>query len=195
LIGALIRDTIYIVGGELAWQRTYKDGSTELYTGSSLPYCIIGFSADTPGRATDDQSVIYQINLTHPFTSDDSIKNASRIFTTLDKPNSALQVQNGHMLANDYEFILYGGLMADSDSVTYPGQDWALARDILQHDPVPLRKVEWRNITLPSRVTRYVGGGAYVSAPSEDLAWVFGGSRVRLSQAACPLTGTDGIAY
>jgi len=77
------------------------------------------------------------------------------------------------MLANDYEFILYGGLMADTDSVTYPGQNWALARDIFQHDPVPLQGPEWRDITLPSKVTRNVGGGAYVSAPSEDLAWVF----------------------
>jgi hypothetical protein len=136
--------------------------------------------------------VIYQINLTHPFTSDNVLKNASTIFTTLDKPNGANfapQVQNGHMLANDYEFILYGGLMPDTDAVTYPGPDWALARDIFRHDPVPLQEPEWRQITLPSDVpvTRNVGGGAYVSAPSEELAWVFDGSRVRLSQAVCPL--------
>ena len=85
--------------------------------------------------------------------------------------------------------------MTDTDSVTYPNQDWALARDIFQHDPVPLPNPEWRNMILSSQVTRYVGGGAYVSAPSEDLAWVFDGSRVRLSQAAYPLAGTDGIAY
>lgn len=68
--------------------------------------------------------------------------------------------------------------MEDSASYNFPLQNWAFAKDIYQHGAVPLpRPGESRDIVLAG-VTRDVAAGAYVSVPSENLAFVFGGSRV-----------------
>jgi hypothetical protein len=77
--------------------------------------------------------------------------------------------------------MLYGGVMDDTDAYTMPATDWALAKDLYQHDPVPLQNPgQWRNVELDG-ITRNVAAGGYVSVPSEGLAFVFGGSRVCLN--------------
>ena len=83
------------------------------------------------------------------------------------------------MLANDDHFILYGGVFDDSDGINYPRDDWASRMELyvdgqaVQHQDGS----QWNEVVLGG-VTRYIADGAYVNVPSEDLAFVFGGSRV-----------------
>lgn len=83
------------------------------------------------------------------------------------------------MLANDYQLILYGGTMVDTDSITdWPRKDIAMSNDIYAKPPVPLLDPgQWRPIDMKA-LHRGVVGGAYTSAPSENLGFVFGGSKV-----------------
>lgn len=69
--------------------------------------------------------------------------------------------------------------MDDTDAIDIPdATHWAIAKDIYEHKPAPLPKPgAWRNVVLGG-VTRNVAAGAYVSVPWENLAFVFGGSRV-----------------
>lgn len=70
--------------------------------------------------------------------------------------------------------------MEDTDSQELPAKNWAISKDLYQKDPVPLQNPgEWRPITM-DKVHRGIVGGAYVSAPSENLGFVFGGSMVWL---------------
>jgi hypothetical protein len=179
--GTMIRDTIYLDGGIVGWLQNYKDGRVETVQGNcnSSPGCGLQRSQRLES-AISYQPYLYYINLTQPFTQAEILPNASTLIRTSYRPkgNIAPRVTNGHLLANDYEFMLYGGVMTDTDSITMPKTDWALAKDLYQHGDVALLDPgEWRYVTLEN-ITRNIAAGAYVSVPSEDLAFVFGGSRV-----------------
>lgn len=82
------------------------------------------------------------------------------------------------MLANDYEFFLYGGLLKKTSAYSPPDDDEVLSYRVSDYGvmkegfhPGP---VEGK---LPDRMTRYVTYGGAASAPSENKAWYFGGSR------------------
>lgn len=104
----------------------------------------------------------------------------SEIVKTTDKPadSTAPNSLAGHMLASAYEFILYGGAIQHTNSITFPPVTWGIAKDIRKRDPVPLAKPDWRTISTLDGATRGIVGGATVNIPSEDLSIVIGGSRV-----------------
>lgn len=85
------------------------------------------------------------------------------------------------MLANNDRFALYGGVFRDSDGITYPRDDWASGVELYANDQAIQHQdgSQWKEIKLDG-VTRYIADGAYVNVPSENLAFVFGGSRVGL---------------
>jgi len=84
----------------------------------------------------------------------------------------------GGIVANDDEFIQFGGLVRATDSETPPPADQVLGYEFFQYGPA---RQSWQPgailKTLPSGVNRYVSDGAYVSAPSENLGWYFSGER------------------
>lgn len=106
--------------------------------------------------------------------------NYSSIVKTTEKPNDSMapSLFNGHMLANAYQLILFGGAIERTDSIQIPDNKWAISKDIRKRDPVPLQKPgDWRTMSMVG-ATRGIVGGAYVNIPSEDKAIVIAGSRV-----------------
>lgn len=140
------------------------------------PPSVAKSSADNP------QGIIYTLNFSIPF---DSSTNISRILGTVYKAsdggpanNLAPNYYDGAMLANDYEFFLYGGLLKRTDAYVLPDDDEVLSYQASDygvmkqgfHPGVVQGK-------LPDKMTRYVAYGGAASAPSENKAWYFGGSR------------------
>lgn len=84
------------------------------------------------------------------------------------------------MLANDNEFIVYGGLVDDTDSIDpKPPANYYVARYLHSSEQTSLAQPQWKTMAL-ERGTRYIADGAYVNVPSENKAFIFGGSRVCL---------------
>ena len=82
------------------------------------------------------------------------------------------------MLANDYQFIVYGGFMDYMNKDPLIGPTWSQARDMVRHGEVPLpNPPKYRTFALDG-VTRYIAAGGSVSVPSEDKAYVFSGETV-----------------
>ena len=111
--------------------------------------------------------------------------NASTVIGTIERTEQQKFTSLfGNMLSNDYSYATFGGALLYTDSVDesqYPASDAGVMFDVYPHDPVPLPvsdRKKFRPISMENKVTRYVMEGAYVSAPSENLGWVFGGSKV-----------------
>jgi hypothetical protein len=83
------------------------------------------------------------------------------------------------MFANDFELMLYGGLLALTDSASPPDSRWVLDYEKYQHFAAP--RQQWGegfyNFELPTNMTRYITQGASASVPSENLAFYFSGMR------------------
>lgn len=127
---------------------------------------------------TEPRHRLYSIALTHPFT----ISDGQNAVQNVSKPdgNIGTDFKNGFMLANDYQFIVYGGYMDLLDKDPAVGQSWALARYLFQNGNTPLEKPTWKTLGL-SGVTRYIAGGGSVNVPSENKAFVFSGATVSRS--------------
>lgn len=94
LRAGVIRDTLYLDGGELWWQKAFVDGTTSDPT--------------SDGNVEGD---MYLLNFSQPF--DSSNTNLSNLFTVLQKAggaanNLAPTYIDGMMFANDDELYLYG---------------------------------------------------------------------------------------
>lgn len=82
------------------------------------------------------------------------------------------------MLANDYEFMVYGGYLNYGDKDPSIGANWCLARDMIQNGATPLSDPgRFRQLAL-SGVSRYIAAGASVNVPSENKGFVFSGATV-----------------
>lgn len=87
-------------------------------------------------------------------------------------------LSDGFMLANEYEFITYGGYLEFRDADPTIGPTWALARDMVQNGATPLTDPgSFRQLSL-SGVTRYIASGGSVNVPSENKGYVFSGATV-----------------
>lgn len=94
---------------------------------------------------------------------------------------------DGFMLANDYQFMVYGGYLNYGDSDPSIGENWCLAKDIIQHGATPLPHPGFRQLAL-SGVTRYIAAGGSVNVPSENKGFVFSGATVSyLSPSSTPV--------
>ncbi|AEO70882.1 uncharacterized protein THITE_72424 [Thermothielavioides terrestris NRRL 8126] len=160
---AVLRDTVYLNGGDLWWEPGFADGST--------------------GPAVTDNNrlgVIYTLNFSTPFNT---TQNISAILGTLatgggDANNRAPNYVDGALLGNDNEFFVYGGLPQKSDAFTPPPGHSVLAYNKYQYGaPKPGFTSYFYNKDLGPNVTRYVAYGGAASAPSENLAWYFSGLR------------------
>ncbi|KAL2136719.1 hypothetical protein VTI74DRAFT_1760 [Chaetomium olivicolor] len=164
LRAALLRDTVYLDGGNLWWEPGFVDGSTGPPVNLGNPY----------GR-------IYTLNLSTPFNT---TQNISAILGTLSKTagggatNLAPNYYDGALLANNEEFFLYGGLFLRTDAFADPPGDSVLGYQAYQYGPVKETfRPQFVNTPLGENVTRYIAYGGAANAPSENLAWYFSGFR------------------
>ncbi|TGO84868.1 hypothetical protein BPOR_0456g00030 [Botrytis porri] len=162
---AVVRDTFYIDGGELAW----------------LP----GLSNGTYGPLNVDGNplgIVYLLNFSTSFHVSDNI---SSIFTTITKgANGGLagtlgsNYVDGAMFANDDEWYTYGGLLSLTDGFPTPDADSATLFEVYSDGtPFKIFKPTFYPIDLPTSLTRYVTYGGAVSIPSENLGFYFSGYR------------------
>jgi Kelch motif len=164
LRSGLIRDAIYLDGGQLWWQTAFADGSTPVVA--------------SDGNVAGD---MWRLNLSTSF--DTSTSNLSALLVTMPKAggagnNIAPNYIDGTMFTNDDELYLYGGLPRLTDSVSPQSEYTVLGYEAHQFGP---QRDSWApgfyQGSLTAGVTRYITNGAGVSAPSENLGFYFSGMR------------------
>ncbi|PFH57313.1 hypothetical protein XA68_15226 [Ophiocordyceps unilateralis] len=164
---ALIRDTVYLDGGDIWWSPGLDSGSVA-----------------APSNQGNFQGIILTYNLSDPFTP---ITNTTGLL--LKRPlfkarggrangiSSEPNAVDGAILANDAEFFLYGGALLRND-VLYrqPAADAVLEYQAFKYGlDKPLLQEGFREARLDEGVTRYLAYGGAASAPSENKAWYFSG--------------------
>ncbi|TVY82831.1 Kelch repeat-containing protein [Lachnellula suecica] len=163
---AVIRDTLYIDGGNLWWEPGMNDGTF-----------------DPPVADGNPLGLVYLLNFSKPFDTTPT-SNLSNAFTTISKAsgssgaanNIGPQYYDGAMFANDYDWMTYGGLLSLTNAFKPPG-----ANSIASYQQYPQGaktfSAGYLLDQLPTEITRYVTNGAAVSVPSENLGFYFGGLR------------------
>ena len=81
------------------------------------------------------------------------------------------------MLANDYEWFTYGGVLDLTDAYKPPAGDAVAAYEVYASGPPKTFEAGYILDQLPDGVNRYVTDGGGVSIPSENLGYYFGGLR------------------
>ncbi|KAL4977164.1 hypothetical protein BDW66DRAFT_40306 [Aspergillus desertorum] len=163
LRAAVIRDTVYLDGGSLTYQRGFSNGQVQV---------------DSDDNA---KGLLYTLDLSSSFNTETD--NLTALFDTFAKAggiagNIAPTYHDGVMFANDNMFYLYGGLLGNTDDTDDPAADTVLAYQAYQYGP---HRTEWEPRFLISNlddgVTRYITNGAGVNAPSENKGWYISGMR------------------
>ncbi|KIX00478.1 uncharacterized protein Z518_10618 [Rhinocladiella mackenziei CBS 650.93] len=153
LRAGVIRDALYLDGGQLWWQTAFADGTTPIVS--------------SDGNVAGD---MLRLNFSIPF--DTTKTNVSGLFERMSKAGGA-----GNNIAPNYVDGTIG-LPRLTDSVSAQGADAVLGYEAFQHGP---DQQSWSpgfyQGSLPDGVTRYVANGAGVSAPSENLRFYFSGMR------------------
>ncbi|OJJ45849.1 hypothetical protein ASPZODRAFT_133721 [Penicilliopsis zonata CBS 506.65] len=158
----VIRDIIYLDGGELWFQQGFSDG------------CV---NYNNDGNA---DGYIYYLNLSTSFNT------SSNFMTVLSNStvaggaatDIAPNYIDGYMFANDDEFYLYGGMLRLTNSTQSPSGDEVIGYEAYQYGPYRESFTPgWYEETLSTGVTRYITNGAGASAPSENLGFYFSGMR------------------
>ncbi|KAL2148552.1 hypothetical protein VTH82DRAFT_2106 [Thermothelomyces myriococcoides] len=163
LRAAVLRDTVYLDGGDLFWEPRYADGATGL-----------------PTSDHNLDGVIYTLNFSTPFNT---TQNISAILGTLETGGGGANSRaptylDGALLGNDAHFCLYGGMTWRSSSSPDPPEDTILCYEAYQYGPERGHfKPGFFDRELGENVTRHVAYGGAASAPSENLAWYFSGLR------------------
>ncbi|CAK7227000.1 hypothetical protein SCUCBS95973_006388 [Sporothrix curviconia] len=178
---AVVRDTLYIDGGNLWW--------------------IPGMNTSAYGSVTNDQNplgIVWTLNFSVPFTTSDNITADMGMLYKVAAGSSANNVApnyvDGAMLANDDEWFLYGGLLVDTDQFALPDGDAAQLYQQYQYGAdKPSFRPGFINVDLPANVTRYVAYGGAASAPSENKAWYFSGLRSPTYGPIYTVSGVDAL--
>ncbi|RDA95068.1 hypothetical protein CP533_2111 [Ophiocordyceps camponoti-saundersi (nom. inval.)] len=178
---ALIRDTVYLDGGEIWWTPGLDTGELAAPSNQGshqlFPRCCL--SGQLTKRKGNFQGIVLTYNLTEPFNPSSNITGLL-LKRQLVKANGITASPNaidGAMLANDNEFFLYGGVLLRND-VLYrqPAADAVLEYQAFKSGAdKPLLREGFREASLGEGVTRYLAYGASASAPSESKAWYFSG--------------------
>ncbi|CAI7563872.1 unnamed protein product [Penicillium glandicola] len=160
LRATILRDTIYLDGGELWYQQGYTDGCAG-YTQNSV------------------DATIYYLNLT---TSFNTKSNFTDLLSTKSVFGGSASVApnyvDGTIFANDNEFYLYGGMRPNTDVSDPPSGNEVLSYAAYQYGAErSVWQPNWNLEDLSTNVTRYITNGAAASAPSENLGFYFSGMR------------------
>jgi hypothetical protein len=127
--------------------------------------------------------IVYLLNFSTPFNTTPSF-NLTNIFGTKSKGAGGSEANNigplyydGAMLANDYEWFTYGGLLSVTDAYPAPPDNAVAEYQAYAYGPPKQFGEGYVLEYLPPGMTRYVTDGAAVSVPSENLGFYFGGLR------------------
>ena len=126
--------------------------------------------------------MVYLLNFSTPFKTSDNI---SAVLKTVSKASGGGNANNigpnyvdGGMFANDYRWFTYGGLLAITDAFKPQKSDEVASYNAYPNGNTGQQFSAGYSLEeLPPDVSRYVSGGAAVSAPSENLGFYFGGLR------------------
>lgn len=162
---ALIRDTIYLDGGDIYW-------TAGLSTGGNA----------APQNFPNDQGVILSYNLSEPFSTSSNItslllkyafsKNRGALSSVDQTPN----YYDGGMLANYDSFFLYGGAPFLINFDDAPAGNDVLGYEAYAQEPgQSIFSPGFEDAKLPTGMNDYMAFGAAVSVPSENLGWYFPG--------------------
>ncbi|KAL4767762.1 hypothetical protein BDW60DRAFT_199269 [Aspergillus nidulans var. acristatus] len=163
LRAAIIRDTVYLDGGYLVYQRGFSSGQAQV---------------DATNNA---EGLLYTLDLSQSFNTEND--NLTALFDTFAKAggiggNIAPTYRDGVMFANDNMFYLYGGLLDNTDDVDDPAANTVLAYQAYQYGTErPAWEPRFVSSNLNDGVTRYITNGAGVNAPSENMGWYISGMR------------------
>ncbi|KAJ6123741.1 hypothetical protein N7471_011058 [Penicillium samsonianum] len=157
----ILRDKIYLDGGELWYQKGYDDGCVDPQADNNL------------------EATIYYLNLTTSFNTKSDFMN---ILTNTSVAGGAASIApnyvDGTMFANDNELYLYGGMLRNTESSDPPPANQVLSYAAHQYGAYRSSwEPNWKQEYLPTNVTRYITNGAAASAPSENLGFYFSGMR------------------
>ncbi|PGH21438.1 hypothetical protein AJ80_03229 [Polytolypa hystricis UAMH7299] len=159
----VIRDTIYLDGGYLYWQRGRSDDRYD----TPVP--------DYP------ESDVFTLSLSRPW---DKNTNQTALFGKISKTggtaanNIAPNYKDGVMFANNHEFYVYGGLIRLTDGFEPPAADQVIGYERYQYGTArEVWEPGFRTAKLSRDITRYVTNGAGVSVPSENMGYYFSGVR------------------
>ncbi|KAJ6179241.1 hypothetical protein N7519_009702 [Penicillium mononematosum] len=160
-VANILRDTIYLDGGRLWYQKGYDDGCVQLQSDNNL------------------EATIYYLNLTNPFNTKSDFMNVLNNMSVAGGSTSiAPNYVDGTMFANDNEFYLYGGMLSNTGSSDPPPANQVLSYAAHQYGTYRSSWApNWKQEYLPTNVTRYITNGAAASAPSENLGFYFSGMR------------------
>lgn len=125
---------------------------------------------------------MYKLNFNRPFNMSTNVsellERESKVVNGQAAAGIAPNYQDGAILANDYEFFLYGGLIDQTDQFAPPDADDVLLDRLASYGAEKSAfKSGIGQTKLPENVTRYVTYGGAANAPSENKAWYFGGYR------------------
>ncbi|KAJ5811013.1 Galactose oxidase/kelch beta-propeller [Penicillium robsamsonii] len=159
----ILRDTIFLDGGQLWYQREYDDGCVQ------------------PQPDDNVKSTIRYLNLTTSFnTTSDFMHILKDMLVVGGSTSLAPTYVDGTMLANDNEFYLYGGMLLDNGNPKPPSANEVLTYAAHQYGAYRTSWAPgWNQEYLPTNVTRYITNGAAASAPSENLGFYFSGMRAQ----------------
>ncbi|PHH92811.1 hypothetical protein CDD83_4970 [Cordyceps sp. RAO-2017] len=164
---ALLRDTVYLDGGNIFWTPGLDSG-------------VLGDAVNLGNL----QGLVLSYNLSEPFTPATNVteillKNAET--KTRGSKNPGLSdfpnAYDGGMLANDAEFFLYGGTLFRDDTLySLPAADAVMEYQAYRYGAdKPLMPLGFRSTHLNGGVNSYIAFGAAANAPSENKAWYFSG--------------------
>ncbi|CAK7206440.1 hypothetical protein SEUCBS139899_009234 [Sporothrix eucalyptigena] len=176
---AVVRDTLYIDGGNLWW----------------LP----GMNDSSYGPLSDDANplgIVWTLNFSVPFSTADNVTADMNMLYKVAAGSNANNVApnylDGAMLANDDEWFLYGGLLAPTDQYALPGANAAQLYQQYQYGAEkPAFRPGFINVDLPTNMTRYLAYGGAANAPSENKAWYFSGLHAPSFGPIYTVTGND----
>lgn len=102
----------------------------------------------------------------------------SQVFKVIDKRESDMaHTYNHFMMANDYEFLLFGGDLRESSDVTYLKEKQIPNYEFERHGNTVNWAEGWQRSDTDD-VNNYVSKGAGANAVSENLAFYFSGRKV-----------------
>ncbi|KAK4163236.1 RING finger protein B [Cladorrhinum sp. PSN259] len=158
---AVLRDTVYIDGGELFWSPGLSTGETGAVANDNNP-----------------MGITWMLNFSKPF---DTAGNFTQVLEPLyaagpgqNAFNIAPNFRDGALLHNDEEYFLFGGLLQRDGTLKDPPGDSVRAYRKYSSKVTNLQP-GFFTAALNDNLTRYITYGGGVSAPSENLAWYFTG--------------------
>lgn len=164
LRAAVIRDTVFLDGGELWWKPGLSSGDFM-----------------SPLSDNNPLGITWKLNLSKPFdTTGNFTEKLEPLYGNNGMPatNIAPNYFDGALLYNNDGWFYYGGLLQKTASLADPPGDRVRGYRAYS-SKVDNLQPQFVDEVLDKGLTRYVAYGGAASAPSENKAWYFSGLRAR----------------